>query len=80
MGDTLSRVLSLNGPIETRKSSLNSDISRIDDQIDRLNDKLVRTETTLRKQFTAMDLTVGKYNQLSTYLDSQLKALTGSSS
>lgn len=80
MGDTLSRVLSLNGPIETRKSSLNSDISRIDDQVDRLNDKLVRMETTLRKQFTAMDLTVGKYNQLSTYLDSQLKALTGSSS
>jgi len=80
MGDTLSRVLSLNGPIETSKSSLKSDISRIDDQVDRLNDKLVRTETTLRKQFTAMDLTVGKYNQLSTYLDSQLKALTGSSS
>uniref|UniRef100_UPI002FDAB190 flagellar filament capping protein FliD n=1 Tax=Rivihabitans pingtungensis TaxID=1054498 RepID=UPI002FDAB190 len=80
MGDTLSRVLSLNGPIETRKSSLNSDISRIDDQVDRLNDKLVRMETTLRKQFTAMDSTVGKYNQLSTYLDSQLKALTGSSS
>ena len=80
MGDTLSRVLSLNGPIETRKSSLNSDISRIDDQVDRLNDKLVRMETTLRKQFTAMDSTVGKYNQLSTYLASQLKALTGSSS
>lgn len=80
LGDTLSRVLSLNGPIETRKSSLNSDISRIDDQVDRLNDKLVRMETTLRKQFTAMDSTVGKYNQLSTYLDSQLKALTGSSS
>lgn len=80
MGDTLSRVLSLNGPIETSKSSLNSDISRIGDQVDRLNDKLVRTETTLRKQFTAMDLTVGKYSQLSTYLDSQLKALTGSSS
>ena len=80
MGDTLSRVLSLNGPIETRKSSLKSDISRIDDQVDRLNDKLVRMETTLRKQFTAMDSTVGKYNQLSTYLASQLKALTGSSS
>ena len=80
MGDTLSRVLSLNGPIETRKSSLNSDISRIDDQVDRLNDKLVRMETTLRKQFTAMDSTVGKYNRLSTYLASQLKALTGSSS
>lgn len=80
LGDTLSRVLSLNGPIETRKSSLNSDISRIDDQVDRLNDKLVRMETTLRKQFTAMDSTVGKYNQLSTYLASQLKALTGSSS
>lgn len=80
LGDTLSRVLSLNGPIETRKSALNSDISRIDDQVDRLNDKLVRMETTLRKQFTAMDSTVGKYNQLSTYLDSQLKALTGSSS
>lgn len=80
LGDTLSRVLSLNGPIETRKSALNSDISRINDQVDRLNDKLVRMETTLRKQFTAMDSTVGKYNQLSTYLDSQLKALTGSSS
>jgi len=80
MGDTLSRVLSLNGPIETRKSSLNSDISRIDDQVDRLNDKLVRMETTLRKQFTAMDSTVGKYNQLSTYLASQLKSLSGSSS
>lgn len=80
LGDTLSRVLSLNGPIETSKSSLKSDISRIDDQVDRLNDKLVRMETTLRKQFTAMDSTVGKYNQLSTYLDSQLKALTGSSS
>lgn len=80
LGDTLSRVLSLNGPIETRKSSLKSDISRIDDQVDRLNDKLVRMETTLRKQFTAMDSTVGKYNQLSTYLASQLKALTGSSS
>lgn len=80
LDDTLSRVLSLNGPIETRKSSLKSDISRIDDQVDRLNDKLVRMETTLRKQFTAMDSTVGKYNQLSTYLASQLKALTGSSS
>jgi flagellar hook-associated protein 2 len=80
LGDTLSRVLSLNGPIETRKSSLNSDISRIDDQVDRLNDKLVRMETTLRKQFTAMDSTVGKYNQLSTYLASQLKSLSGSSS
>lgn len=80
LGDTLSRALSLNGPIETRKSSLNSDISRIEDQAARLNDKLLRMETTLRKQFTAMDSTVGKYNQLSTYLASQLKALTGSSS
>lgn len=80
LGDTLSRVLSLNGPIETRKSSLNSDISRIDDQVDRLNDKLARMETTLRKQFTAMDSTVGKYNQLSSYLSSQLQALVASSS
>lgn len=80
LGDTLSKALALNGTVENRKSALNSNISQIDDQRTRLNDKLTRMEATLRKQFTAMDSTVGKYNQLSTYLSSQLQALVGSSS
>ena len=81
LGGKLSTILSSsNGAIVTRTNGLNSEISRIDDQRTRLNDKLSRMETTLRKQFTAMDLTVGKYNQLSTYLSSQLQALVGSTS
>lgn len=79
LGDSLSRVLALNGSIETRKSGLNTEIANINSQSTRLNEKLARMETTLRKQFTAMDSTVGKYNQLATYLTSQLKALTASS-
>ena len=81
LGSKLSTILSSsNGAIVTRQNGLNSDISRIDDQRTRLNDKLTRMETTLRKQFTAMDSTVGKYNQLSSYLSSQLQALVGSTS
>lgn len=81
LGNKLSTILSSsNGAIVTRQNGLNSDISRIDDQRTRLNDKLTRMETTLRKQFTAMDLSVGKYNQLSSYLSSQLQALAGSTS
>lgn len=80
MGNRLSTILAANGSIETRKSGLSSDIDRIDDQRTRLNERLTRMETTLRKQFTAMDSTVGKYNQLSTYLSSQLQALVASTS
>jgi flagellar hook-associated protein 2 len=81
LGNKLSTVLSnSSGVIVNRTNSLRSDIDRIDDQRTRLNDKLARMETTLRKQFTAMDSTVGKYNQLSSYLSSQLQALVASTS
>lgn len=81
LGNKLSSVLSnSSGVIVNRTNSLRSDIDRIDDQRTRLNDKLARMETTLRKQFTSMDSTVGKYNQLSSYLSSQLQALVASTS
>lgn len=81
LGGKLSTILSSsNGAIVTRTNGLNSEINQIDDRRTRMNNKLSRMETTLRKQFTAMDLTVGKYNQLSTYLSSQLQALVGSTS
>lgn len=81
LGNKLSTILNTSGgAIANRTNSLNGDLTRLDDQRARVENRLARMESNLRKQFTAMDSTVGRYNQLGTALTSQLKALTGSSS
>jgi flagellar hook-associated protein 2 len=79
LDNQLSTVLGTKGSISSRKDSITTEIKQLNDQYSRISDKLVRTEASLRKQFNAMDSTVSKYNQLSTYLTQQLKALTSSS-
>ncbi|MBX5441430.1 MAG: flagellar filament capping protein FliD [Solirubrobacteraceae bacterium] len=66
-----------NGVLDQRVAMANSELDRIKDAIARIDDRLVRREETLRRQFTAMELALSRSN--SQYAD-LLSSLSRSSS
>jgi flagellar hook-associated protein 2 len=61
-GDMLDRQTSANGVLDQRVSMANNELQRIKDAIARMDDRLVRREEMLRKQFAAMELALSRSN------------------
>lgn len=60
------------GIIDNREDGVGTRKSSIDDQIDRLEYRIEKTNARLRRQFTAMDLTVTNLQSTSSFLTSRL--------
>ena len=65
------------GILDTRINSFDSAISRLQSQISRVNERASLLEDRLRKQFTNLEVTLGRLNATGDYLTAQLKALPG---
>ena len=66
------------GVLTSRETSLNEQISDIDQEWTDLEERLRTYEETLRKRFTALDATLAGYNATAEYVQSSLSNLTGS--
>ena len=60
------------GLIQARTDGLSESRSQIDDDIERIEDRIVLTEQRLRRQYAALDSLVGQLNATSTFLTQQL--------
>jgi len=65
------------GVLSSRETSLNEQISDIDQEWTDLEERLRSYEETLRKRFTALDATLAGYNATAEYVKSSLSNLTG---
>lgn len=65
------------GLIDTRVGGIESSMSTIEDQRDRLERQLTATEARLRAQFTNLDTLMASLSTTSTYLTQQLASLPG---
>ncbi len=63
------------GLIQARTDGLTESRSQIDDDIERIEDRIVLTEQRLRRQYTALDSLVGQLNATSGFLTQQLANL-----
>lgn len=61
--------------IESRISGFETNISDIDEQRERLSNRLLSLEDRLRAQFSALDLLVSQLNSTSNFLNQQLSSL-----
>ena len=67
-----------NGTITASTNGLNTSIKNVGKEADAFNSKLADEEKRYRAQFTALDVTINKLNNTSTFLTQQLAALTKS--
>lgn len=63
------------GTIDTRKASIQSQVSSMDDQIDRILDRLEIREQSLRRQFIAMEQMIASSQSTSAWLSSQIATM-----
>ncbi|MDT8999342.1 flagellar filament capping protein FliD [Paucibacter sp. APW11] len=66
-----SDTLGTDGLITTGQKALQSNVTRNNDRISQLQDHLALVEKRLRAQYTSLDTTMGKMNQLSAYVTQQ---------
>ena len=71
----LSSYLDTGGLIQARTDGLSDSRSQIDDDIERIEDRIVLTEQRLRRQYSALDSLVGQLNATSVFLTQQLANL-----
>jgi flagellar hook-associated protein 2 len=71
----LSSYVETGGLIQARTDGLNDSRSLIDDNIERIEDRIVLTEQRLRRQYGALDSLVGQLNATSNFLTQQLANL-----
>lgn len=67
---------STTGMLQGRKTSINSNVKRIDNRIETMETRLTQREKTLRAQFTAMEQLVSGFNAQSSYLTQQMTAIS----
>jgi flagellar capping protein FliD len=65
------------GLLDTRIGSFDSAISRLQSQIDRVNERATLLEDRLRSKFTNLEVTLGRLNATGDFLTAQLKTLPG---
>jgi len=65
------------GLLDTRIGSFDSAISRLQTQIDRVNERASLLEERLRSKFTNLEVTLGRLNATGDFLTAQLKTLPG---
>lgn len=70
-----SALQSSDGVITTRTEGINKSISSLDKRISQIEDRLTIIEARYRRQFTALDTTIGQLNVTSQYLQQQLARL-----
>lgn len=68
------------GRVTNKNTALQSAITRNGKEQDRVNERAARVETSLRKQYTALDAQMAKLTGLSSYVTSQLAQWNKSSS
>jgi len=78
LGDLIDDFVGVQGTIPQRQKSIQSGISRLDDQRVRLSTRMEALDARLRKSFNAMDMLIGQLNQVSGFLTQQLANLPGS--
>ena len=71
----LSSYVDTGGLIQARTDGLSDSRSQIDDDIERIEDRIVLTEQRLRRQYSALDSLVGQLNATSVFLTQQLANL-----
>jgi len=67
--------LESNGLIDSREDGLKTQVEGIDDQILRMEDRMISVEARIRAQFTALDTLVSSLNNTSSFLTQQLASL-----
>jgi len=75
LSSLLDRYVDSDGVIESKTDGLQSRISSIGDDRERLGARLIALEARYQAQFTAMDMLVGQLQSLGTYLGQQLANL-----
>ena len=75
LNTVLSSYVDTGGLIQARTDGLSESRSQIDDDIERIEDRIVLTEQRLRRQYTALDSLVGQLNATSNFLVQQLANL-----
>lgn len=69
-----------NGSIDSRQTSLQTQLSALDDEQDRLDARMTADEARYRKQYTALDSLLSQMNTTSSFLTQQLTAIANLSS
>ncbi|HAO24812.1 MAG TPA: flagellar cap protein, partial [Methylophaga sp.] len=67
--------LANDGLIDSREDGLNTQVKSIDEQILRMEDRMISVEARIRAQFTALDTLVSSLNNTSSFLTQQLASL-----
>lgn len=73
------KLLSFDGSITTRSSSLQHELDSNSKKQSDFNDRMTAVETRLRKQYTALDAQMSKLNALSSYVSQQITTMNKSS-
>ena len=73
----ISAFLAAEGQLTSKTDSLNSEISGINDQREKLNERLVKLEARYKAQFIAMDALVASLQSTGNYLQQQIDSLPG---
>ena len=71
---------SYSGPLHIMEDHLNDEIDMIDEQIDNETVRLDTYERNMRDKFARLEALLGYYNNLNTYLTSQINSLPSTSS
>ena len=78
--DLASQIVDTDGIISTRQEGIKATIKRNDQKIERLEDRVALIEARLRKQYSALDTSMGSLTALQSYVTAQLAAMSNSSS
>ena len=70
--------LATNGLIDSRQDGLKTQVKGIDEQILRMEDRLISVEARIRAQFSALETLVSSLNNTSSFLTQQLASLNNS--
>lgn len=66
--------LAANGTASSREKTLKDSVTRKSDEIERLEERVTRSEQRLRAQYSALDVKMAQYSGLSNYITQQLSA------
>lgn len=76
MPEALNALTGTNGVIGSRMSGANTKIEGFEDQILKISRRVATVEKRLRKQFTRLEVTLGRYQALGDYVTQQLDAMS----
>lgn len=78
IGDAISSMQTTTGALTTRQNSLNKSLDDLTNQLDKLSTRMTELEKRYRAQFTALDVTISRLQNTSSFLTQQLSALSAS--